>query len=129
MVDIQLLLLNEHRNEINSVYLLKQGSFSTLELQKHMEGRASELLACLLAAGELLPAGMGTAAMEQSGLERRDTIPSRTRGNKKKIDAGIGYADTKTKRGVFESVFMTCSLCFSRSHSFATYWASPRGTV
>lgn len=69
-------------------------------------------MACPLAAGELLPEGMGTVAMERSGLKRRDTIPSRTRGNKKKIDAGIGYTNTKMKSGVFESVFMKCSLCF-----------------
>lgn len=129
MVDVQLLLLNEHRNEINSVALLKRVPFSMLELQKCMEGRASELLACPLAAGELLPEGMGTVAMEWSGLERRDTIPSRTRGNNEKTDAGIGYANTQMMSGAFESVFMKCSLCFPRSHSFTTYWAPPRDTV
>lgn len=52
-------------------------------------GRASELLACPRAAGEVQPNEVGTIMMEGSGLQRRrDIILSRTRGSKQQIDAG-----------------------------------------
>lgn len=45
--------------------------------------------------------------MERSGLQRRrDIIPSRTRGNNKQIDAGIGHI--KMESDVPENVFVQC---------------------